>query len=231
MYKTMKQLPEDERPYEKCKKMGVNSLTDKELVAILLRSGTKECNSLQLSEQLFSIHPVYKGLNGLPYLNYEQLVKIKGIGQVKALQILCLVELSKRLSAARTKERLKLMTPPAIANYYMDSMRYLTKEQLMVLLLDSKNCLMKETVLSVGTINASLISPREVFLEALRCDAVGIVLLHNHPSGDPTPSNQDLIVTQKILQAGKLMGIPLLDHIIVGEHRYTSFFEQGLLQE
>lgn len=231
MYKTMKQLPQDERPYEKCKKMGVHSLTDKELMAILLRSGTKECNSLQLSEQIFSIHPVYKGINGLPYLSYEQLIKIKGIGQVKALQILCFVELSKRLSASKTKERLKMMTPSSIANHYMDSMRYLTKEQLMVLLLDSKNCLMKESILSVGTINASLISPREVFLEALRCDAVSIILLHNHPSGDPTPSNQDISVTNKVLQAGKLIGIHLLDHIIVGEHRYTSFFEQGLLKE
>lgn len=231
MYKTMKQLPEDDRPYEKCKKMGVSSLTDKELMAILLRSGTKECNSLQLSERLFSIHPVYKGIDGLPYLSYEQLIKIKGIGQVKALQILCLVELSKRLSLSKTKERLKLMTPSAIANHYMDAMRYLTKEQLMILLLDSKNCLMKETVLSVGTVNASLVSSREVFLEALRCDAVSIVLLHNHPSGDPTPSDQDISVTKKILQAGKIIGIHLIDHIIVGEHCYTSFFEQGLLKE
>lgn len=231
MYKTMKQLPEDDRPYEKCKKMGVSSLTDKELMAILLRSGTKECNSLQLSERLFSIHPVYKGIDGLPYLSYEQLIKIKGIGQVKALQILCLVELSKRLSLAKTKERLKLMTPSAIANHYMDAMRYLTKEQLMILSLDSKNCLMKETVLSVGTVNASLVSSREVFLEALRCDAVSIVLLHNHPSGDPTPSDQDISVTKKILQAGKIIGIHLIDHIIVGEHCYTSFFEQGLLKE
>lgn len=231
MYKTMKQLPEDDRPYEKCKKMGVSSLTDKELMAILLRSGTKECNSLQLSERLFSIHPVYKGIDGLPYLSYEQLIKIKGIGQVKALQILCLVELSKRLSLSKTKERLKLMTPSAIANHYMDAMRYLTKEQLMILSLDSKNCLMKETVLSVGTVNASLVSSREVFLEALRCDAVSIVLLHNHPSGDPTPSDQDISVTKKILQAGKIIGIHLIDHIIVGEHCYTSFFEQGLLKE
>lgn len=231
MYKTMKQLPEDDRPYEKCKKMGVSSLTDKELMAILLRSGTKECNSLQLSERLFSIHPVYKGIDGLPYLSYEQLIKIKGIGQVKALQILCLVELSKRLSLSKTKERLKLMTPSAIANHYMDAMRYLTKEQLMILSLDSKNCLMKETVLSVGTANASLVSSREVFLEALRCDAVSIVLLHNHPSGDPTPSDQDISVTKKILQAGKIIGIHLIDHIIVGEHCYTSFFEQGLLKE
>lgn len=231
MYKTMKQLPEDDRPYEKCKKMGVSFLTDKELMAILLRSGTKECNSLQLSERLFSIHPVYKGIDGLPYLSYEQLIKIKGIGQVKALQILCLVELSKRLSLSKTKERLKLMTPSAIANHYMDAMRYLTKEQLMILSLDSKNCLMKETVLSVGTVNASLVSSREVFLEALRCDAVSIVLLHNHPSGDPTPSDQDISVTKKILQAGKIIGIHLIDHIIVGEHCYTSFFEQGLLKE
>lgn len=231
MYKTMKQLPEDEQPYEKCKKMGVESLTDKELMAILLRSGTRECNSLQLAEQLYSIHPVYKGIVGLPYLSYEQLIKIKGIGQVKATQILCIVELSKRLSAAKTKERLKLMTPSVIAEHYMDAMRYLTKERLMVLLLDSKNCLMKETILSIGTINTSLISPREVFLEALRCDAVSLILLHNHPSGDPTPSQQDILVTNRILEAGKLLGIQLLDHIILGEHRYISFLEQDLLKK
>lgn len=229
MYRTMKEIPKEERPYEKCQKNGVHSLTDHELLSVILRTGTKNCTVMELAEKICSAHPVHHGILGLPYLSYEHLTKIKGVGPVKAVQVLCIAELAKRLSASKAKERLKLMTPSAIANYYMESTRYLTKEHLMILLLDSKNCLIKDSILSIGTINASLISPREIFLEALHYEAVNIILIHNHPSGDSTPSHQDIQVTKRIAQAGKLLGIQLVDHIILGEHQYTSLFEQGLL--
>lgn len=229
MYQTMKEIPMEERPYEKCKMKGVSSLTDHELLAVLLRSGTQNCTAIELAQRICSCHSVYQGILSLPYLSYEHLTKIKGVGPVKAIQIICIVELAKRLSASKAKERLKLMTPQAIADYYMESMRYLTKEQLLVLFLDTKNCLIKDSILSVGTINASLISPREIFLEALHYEAVNLILVHNHPSGDATPSHEDIQVTKRVAQAGKLLGIQLVDHIILGEHQYTSLFEEGLL--
>ena len=231
MYQTMKELPKQQRPYEKCRQYGANKLTDQELLAIILRSGTKNCTSLELSEKIYTLHPVYQGIVGLPYLQYADLIKIKGIGPVKAVQILCIAELAKRISASKAKERLNFTAPSTIAEYYMESTRHLTKEQLILVLLDSKNRLIKDVVLSIGTINASLISPREVFLEAFRYEAVNIILVHNHPSGDATPSKQDIQVTKKIVQAGKLLGIQLVDHIILGEHQYTSLFQTGILSE
>lgn len=231
MYQTMKEFPKEQRPYEKCQQYGAEQLTDQELLAVILRSGTKNCTSLELAEKIYSLHPVHTGILALPYLTYESLIKLKGVGRVKAVQILCIVELAKRLSTCKAKERLQFTTPSTIADYYMESTRHLMKEQLIVVLLDSKNRFIRDCILSVGTINASLISPREVFLEAFHYEAVNIILVHNHPSGDATPSRQDIQITKKIVQAGKLLGIQLVDHIILGEHQYTSLFQAGLLDE
>ena len=229
MYKKMKELPLSDRPYEKCQKYGAKALTDNELLAIILRSGTKNCTSIELADKIYHLHPNHHGIIGLPYLSYEALTNIKGIGMVKAVQILCIVELAKRLSISEAKKRLKFTSPASIADYYMESMRYLQKEELLVLMLDGKNQLIKELVLTIGTVNASLVSPREIFLEALHYEAVNFILIHNHPSGDATPSKQDIEITNRILEAGKLIGIHLLDHIILGEHQYTSLYEQGLI--
>ena len=231
MYQTMKELPKEQRPYEKCRQYGAKQLTNQELLAVILRSGTTDCTSIELADKIYSLHPVHKGIASLPYLTYESLIKIKGIGPVKAVQILCIAELSKRITTSRAKERLSFTTPGTIADYYMESMRHLTKEQLIVILLDNKNRFIRDCILSIGTINASLISPREIFLEAFHYEAVNIILVHNHPSGDSTPSKEDIYVTRKIAKAGKLLGIQLLDHIILGEHQYTSLFQAGLLDE
>ena len=229
MYKKMKELPLYDRPYEKCRMYGAEALTDSELLAIILRSGTKDCSSIELADRIYHLHPVHHGIIGLPYLSYKALTSIKGVGMVKAVQILCIVELAKRLSIAEAKKRLKLTSPASIADYYMESMRHLQKEELLVMMLDGKNQLIKDSVLTIGTVNASLVSPREIFLEALHYEAVNLILIHNHPSGDSTPSKQDIEVTNRILEAGKLIGIHLLDHIILGEHQYTSLYEQGLI--
>lgn len=231
MYQTMKEFPKEQRPYEKCQQYGASQLTDQELLAVILRSGTENCTSLELAEKIYQLHPIYQGILALPHLTYENLIKIKGVGPVKAVQILCIVELSRRIATCKAKERLQFTNPSTIADYYMESTRHLTKEQLVLVLLDSKNRFIRDSILSIGTINASLISPREIFLEAFQYEAVNLILVHNHPSGDATPSKQDIQITRKILQAGKLLGIQLIDHIILGEHQYTSLFQEGLLDE
>ena len=159
----------------------------------------------------------------------ERLLKIKGIGKVKAIQISCISELAKRLSKASYQDRLSFSHPATIARYYMEDLRHEKQEVMKLLMLNSKSRLIGETDISKGTVNASLITPRELFIEALQKNAVSIVIMHNHPSGDPTPSREDMLTTKRILDAGALIGIELLDHIIIGNNCYISFREEGLL--
>lgn len=162
------------------------------------------------------------GLSGLCHLTLSDLQKVKGIGKVKAIQILCAAELGIRISASKAAGKLNFNCPDTIAAYYMEEMRHYTQEHLMLMMFDTKNRLIKECLMFKGTVNAALINPREIFIEALKYDSVNIVLVHNHPSGDPTPSAEDIKVTQTISHAGKLIGIQLLDHLIIGDHRYES---------
>ncbi|QDW74030.1 JAB domain-containing protein [Lachnospiraceae bacterium KGMB03038] len=225
---TIKEIPSTERPYEKCRERGAALLSDSELLAVLLRTGTRGENALELARRIL-YHTGEKGILGIHQLTMEQLLKIKGVGQVKAVQILCLSEFSKRLAKARAQENLCFATPGAIASYYMEDLRHQKQEVAKLLLLNGKARLIGETDISKGTVNASLITPRELFLEALRKEAVSIILLHNHPSGDPSPSGEDILVTERILKAGELIGIELLDHIIIGNNCYISFRESELL--
>ena len=169
------------------------------------------------------------GLQGLNYLTLEDLMTIRGIGKVKAIQLLCVAELTKRMARQQRGMSPCLSSPEMIADYYMQEMRCLEYEQTVLLLLDTKCHRMKDFVISKGTVNASLIEPREVLITALRHKAVQVVLLHNHPSGDITPSSADRKVTQQLKEAFDIVGIPLLDHIIIGDNSYMSFQEQGLL--
>ena len=157
----------------------------------------------------------------------EQLLEIKGIGSVKAIQILCLSELAKRLSKAEAQSGLNFSAPETIAQYYMEDMRHRKKEAMKLLLLNSKTKLIGESELSLGTVNTTLVSPREVFVEALRRNAVAVILLHNHPSGDPTPSKQDILITRRVTEAGRLIGVELLDHIIIGDNCFISLRDKG----
>ena len=207
---TMKQRPETERPYEKCLKAGAESLTDGELLAVLIRCGTKNYSALELAFALLDRHPVYKGLAGL-------------------YQILCALELSKRLARASIKEESDFSSPEYIASYYMEEMRHLCVEKVMLLLLDGRHRLMKEILLSKGTANSSWVPVRTIFVEALRYEAVYMILIHNHPSGCPEPSREDLVITKQIKEAGELLGIPLSDHIIIGDKCYTSLREQQMM--
>lgn len=224
----MKDLPNCERPYEKCLELGVHSLSDKELLAVLLRCGTQGENAIALAEKLL-YQEGSDGILGLHQFSMEKLLKIKGIGKVKATQILCISELAKRLAKANAKDTLCFSAPDTIAQYYMEDMRHEKQENMKLLMLNSKTMLIGECDISKGTVNASLITPRELFIEALQKNAVAIVIMHNHPSGDPSPSQEDIYTTTRIKEAGDLIGIRLLDHIIIGNNCYISFREEGML--
>lgn len=225
---TMKDIPNAERPYEKCLKQGAEALSDAELLAVLLRTGTKGENVLALAKRLL-YEDGGAGLLGIHQFSFQSLMKLKGIGKVKAVQILCLSELAKRLSKASVEPRLRFSSSQSVAEYYMEDLRHRNQEVMKLLLLNSKAELIDETNISKGTVNASLVTPRELFVEALKKDAVSMILLHNHPSGDPTPSRDDILTTKRISECGLLIGIELLDHIIIGNNCYVSFQEENLL--
>lgn len=228
---TMKEMSETERPYEKSYRYGVEVLTDAELLAIVLRTGSRNSNALSTAYKVLNAHPVHKGIVGLNYLTTKELEQIEGVGKVKAVQMKCLAEISKRMARAVHRPFIAFQSPQSIADYYMESMRYLEKEYVYMLLFDSKHRLLSDVRISEGTVNRSMLSPREVFVKALKCDAVYIILVHNHPSGDPSPSDADIDITRKMHAAGRLIGISLSDHIIVGNGCYVSLAERGIIYE
>ncbi len=217
-------------PYEKFIEYGSQSLTESELLAIILRTGTKEKNALQLAEEILSLSQTNRtGLLGLYDLPLEKLMAVKGIGKVKAVKIKCIAELAMRINTTSAKNGLIVHKPSTVADYFMEKLRHRKKECVVVACLDAKGQLIKEIELTSGSVNMSLISPRDVFLEALRYEAVNIILVHNHPSGDPTPSSSDLQVTRCIARMGQNLDIPLLDHIVIGDNCYFSFKEESCL--
>ncbi len=218
-----------ERPYEKCLMYGAASLSDAELLAVIIKTGTRGQSAIQLAEKILSLSPEEKGLLGICRLAIPELLTVPGIGEVKAIQIKCIGELSKRLSARKAKSGLSFSNPASIADYYMEQLRHEEKERLICMMLDTKNHFIGEECISTGTVNAAVLSTRELFLSAMHYRAVSIILIHNHPSGDPSPSSEDKRMTRKVYQAGELMEIHLIDHIVIGDRRYISFAENGLL--
>ncbi len=229
LFKRMKDRPCAERPYEKCLEYGAGSLTDGELLAVLLRNGTKESSSIEIAWKLLELHPVYKGLEGLFHLGLEDFINVKGIGRVKAIQIVCMLELSRRLSITGFNENFAFQSPEDIAAYFMESMRHLDHEEVHLLLLNGKHCLLKKMVVTSGDANSAYVPVKNIFSEALRCGAVYLILVHNHPSGCPDPSREDLMITKRIEEAGNLLGIPLSDHVIIGDRCYFSMKEENIL--
>jgi len=227
-YLTVKDLPMSERPYEKCEKYGASVLSDAELLAVIIRTGTKQQRAIDLAVNILNYSTAYPGLKGLNYLTLKEMTQIYGVGRVKAIELLCLTELTKRMAKEIHRESLKFITPQSIADYYMQDMRHLSREQVLLLMLDSKNKILKDMIISEGTVNTSIMPTREVFIAAMKYEAVNIILLHNHPSGDPTPSAEDIRVTKRLAEAGNLLGITLMDHLIIGDNRYVSLKEQGI---
>lgn len=217
-------------PYEKFLAYGSEHLTESELLAIILRTGTRSASALRVAEQVLELaQPPREGLLGLYDVSLEQLMSVRGIGEVKAIQLKCLTELSMRISRATAREGLVFCNSRSVAEYFMEQLRHRTTECVILVCLDSKGQSLRESLLSNGSVRMSLISPREIFMEALQQKAVNILLVHNHPSGDPTPSKSDRMLTQNIREMGEKLEIPLLDHIIIGDNRYTSFKELSLL--
>ena len=228
-FKTMKERPASERPYEKCQKAGPQALSDGELLAVILRNGTRERSVLEMAWEILDAHPVRKGLLGLCHMNRDMLLAVPGIGNVKATQLLCLIELSRRIARISASSEGEFNSPDQVAAYYMEDMRHLERERVLLILLDAGNRRMNEIILSDGSEHAAFVSVREIFRSALQAGAAGVIMMHNHPSGHPEPSREDLVLTRKIKEAGEMMGIPLLDHIIIGDRCFTSLKETDLL--
>lgn len=228
-FKTMKERPLSERPYEKCMENGPEMLSDGELLAVILRTGSRDCSALELAWKILDRHPARKGLAGLAHLSYDMLRQVPGIGRVKAVEILCVVELSRRLARASLPEEGEFDSPEYIAAYYMEQMRHLERERVLLLLLDGRHRLIREVLLAQGTEREAPISVRAIFQEAVRSEAVFLILMHNHPSGCPEPSREDLLLTRRIKETGELMGIPLVDHIIIGDQCFVSLKEREMM--
>ncbi len=228
---SMREKPKQIRPYERCMDQGPQVLNDAELLAVILRTGAVGMESVELGAQILRLLAPEVGLAGLGRLSIPELMKIRGIGKVKAVQIQCVAELCKRMSKAMAQQNICFQNPASVAHYYMEEMRCLQQEQMKLILLNTKSMRIRDMTIFQGTINSSPASPREIFVEAVRYGAVSILVLHNHPSGDPNPSREDILITKRLKEAGSLMGIPLIDHIIVGDNRYVSLKERGILEE
>ncbi|WIW71400.1 MULTISPECIES: RadC family protein [Anaerosinus] len=224
----VRDLPDMERPREKLLLKGAQSLSDAELLAILLRTGTKEDSVIRVAEKLLSVYK-NESLGEFANLSVNDFSKIKGIGKVKAITVLAALELGKRLAEAPSIERKKITSPQDVVNYFMPRFRYEKKEHFIVVLLDTKNHILATPVISVGCLNSSIVHPREVFREAIVHFAAAMILVHNHPSGDPTPSKEDIHVTHKLIEAGGLMDIKVIDHIIIGDNCYISLKEERVI--
>ena len=229
---TMKDLPLQERPYELCITEGPEKLTDAQLLAVIIRTGSRNANALELASEILALNFPEGGLLRLMHLTRDELLSYEGIGKVKTVQMLCIGELSRRIwkKGKFAGLRQKAFQDPAdIAAYCMEDMRHLEQEQVRGLYFDTKQKLLRDVVLSTGTVNSAVISPREIFKQALQCGCVSLVLVHNHPSGDPSPSKEDKMLTLRVKAAGEILGISLLDHIIIGDTRYISLLNEGML--
>ncbi len=226
MNKTIKSLKEDDRPREKLILKGSQALSDSELLAILIRNGSIGYSAIDIAKDML-IH--YDGLNNLISYDFSDFKKFKGMGTVKAVTLAASFEIARRVNLAETKNLQKINSPKDIAKYFIPKFLGMKTEIFKVLLLSSSNHIFREIEISKGILNSSLVHPREVFKTAISESAAFIILLHNHPSGNPEPSKQDIHITKQLYEAGKIINIPVLDHIIIAGNNYISFKEMGLI--
>lgn len=222
----MKDVPKEERPRERLKRHGAERLANKELIAILLGTGNQQESALSLAEKLLA---KFGSLPELATASFEELLTVNGIGPAKASDILAAFELAKRLGEARMEFQGIVNSPQDAAQLVLRELSLADKEHFMIIMLNTKHKVIAKKVVSIGHLNASLVHPREMFKEAIRRSSAALILVHNHPSGDLTPSREDLATTQRLYEGGKILGIDVIDHIIIGDNRYFSFREQGLL--
>lgn len=216
-------MQKDERPRERLIKNGASALSDSELLAIILRTGSKKENVINLSQRILGEYNIKQ----LSQINLTQLMKIHGIKESKATQISACFEIARRLESFNSVEKPKISSPEDVYRRLFPRMREQKKEMFIELCLDTKNHILKEEVISMGSLNANVVHPREVFKLALTESAAHIIVAHNHPSGDPTPSREDIEITKKLVETGNIMGITVLDHVIIGDGRHFSMKEAG----
>lgn len=222
---SMKELPEDMRPREKLLKMGEGRLNEHELLAIILGMGTTKINALDLAKELMIR---YRTLRGLKEASLEELMTQHGIGAAKAVSIKAAIELGRRLALCQ-EERPTITSPEDVKILVMEEMRYLDREHFKVIYLDRKGGIIIAEDISVGGLHSSMAHPREVFKNAVKRSAASVILVHNHPSGDPSPSNEDIETTRRLAEAGQIIGIEVLDHVIIGDNKYCSMKSKGLI--
>ncbi|TYP57617.1 RadC family protein [Thermosediminibacter litoriperuensis] len=226
---TIKDLPREERPRERLQRYGAEVLSDAELLALLIRTGTVSESALVLAHRVLKGDGGKTGLEFVARAGIEELSKIKGIGPAKAVQIKAAVELGRRISAFCRSDDIVISSPVDVKKLLMEEMRFLEKEHFKVILLNVKNRVISIEEISIGSLNSSIVHPREVFKPAIKRSSAAIILVHNHPSGDPTPSREDIEITRRLVEAGRILGIDVLDHVIIGNPSYVSFKEKGLL--
>lgn len=222
----IKDVPKEDRPRERMLSYGSTHLTNQELLALLLGTGTRKESVMNLSNRVL-MH--FEGLKLLSDATIEELTAIKGIGPAKGVVILAAIEIGKRMNVYKPDNRYIVRSPEDGANYVMEEMRTLSQEHFVVLFLNTKNQVMHQQTIFIGSLNASIVHPREVFREAVKRSAASIICAHNHPSGDPTPSQEDIHVTRRLVESGKMIGIELLDHLIIGDRKFVSLKEKGYL--
>lgn len=220
----IKELANNQKPRERLINNGSAHLSDVELLAILINTGRKGFSSLDIANELLKS---VESLKQLKALSINDLNKVKGIGLYKALILKAAFELGERMHSGSLDEKIQITSPQDVANFMMGKMEHLTQEKFIVLFLNSKNVIIKQKTIFIGTLNSSVIHPREIFSEAIKCASNAIVVLHNHPSGDTTPSKEDIRATNRLRECGEILGIDLLDHIIIGDHTYMSMVEDG----
>jgi DNA repair protein RadC len=222
----LRDVPHDERPRERMLQFGAQALSNAELLAILLRTGTYAESAVHLAQKIL----IEAGsLRNLVDMSKDQLMTIKGIGPAKALQIQASIELGRRLARTSMSDTITIRSPQDVSTYLMEDLRYLQKEHFVCLFLNTKNHVIGQETLSMGSLNASIVHPREVFRAAIKRSSASIICVHNHPSGDPTPSPEDIQMTARLVEAGQIIGIEVLDHIILGDQNFVSLKEKGFM--
>lgn len=222
----IRDIPQEERPRERMKQYGAENLSNTELLAILLRTGVRGQSVIRVAEEILQ---KAGSLKALLEMKLEELSAIRGVGEAKAIQIKAGLELGRRLSRQTLLDLPKIRSPKDAAEFMMDSLRYLHQEHFIALFLNTKNRVIGQETIFIGTLNSSIVHPREVFREGIRKSAASIILVHNHPSGDPQPSKEDIDVTRRLVECGRLLGIEVLDHLIIGDGTYISLKEKGYM--
>jgi DNA repair protein RadC len=222
----LRDLQPEDRPRERMMQYGSAALSNAELLAILLRTGTFSESALRLAERVLA---ECGGLRGISELSRDELTRIKGIGDAKALQIQAGIELGRRMAKSKLNKTVSIRTPSDVAELLTEELRYHQKEHFCCVFLNTKNQVLAYEVLSIGSLNAAIVHPREVFAAAIKRNSASIICVHNHPSGDPTPSKEDIDITERLVEGGRILGIDVLDHVIIGDTQFISLKEQGYL--